>query len=91
MACPGIDYTLTEAIWAAIRVTEFVVMPKIGLADAVRGTEGRLTRAEAAQYLGMAQSTLADWHRRGIGPESVKVGGRRFYRLSALQAFISKQ
>lgn len=64
-------------------------MPKIGLSDAVQGTEGRLTRAEAAQYLGMAQSTLADWHRRGIGPESVKVGGRRFYRLSALQAFIN--
>lgn len=66
-------------------------MPKIGLSDAVQGTEGRLTRAEAAQYLGMAQSTLADWHRRGIGPESVKVGGRRFYRLSALKAFINGQ
>lgn len=64
-------------------------MPKIGLMDAARGVEGRLTRAEAAQYLGMTQSTLADWHRRGIGPESVKVGGRRFYRLSALQAFIN--
>lgn len=87
----GIDYMLIGAIWAAIRVMEFVAMPKIGLADAVRGTEGRLTRAEAAQYLGMAQSTLADWHRRGIGPESVKVGGRRFYRLSALQAFIGKR
>lgn len=65
-------------------------MPKIGLAEAVQGTEGRLTRAEAAQYLGMAQSTLADWHRRGIGPASVKVGGRRFYRLSALVEFIGK-
>lgn len=66
-------------------------MPKIGLMDAARGVEGRLTRAEAAQYLGMAQSTLADWHRRGIGPASVKVGGRRFYRLSALQAFIRQR
>lgn len=64
-------------------------MPKIGLMDAARGAEGRLTRAEAAQYLGMAESTLADWHRRGIGPESVKVGGRRFYRLSSLKQFIN--
>lgn len=65
-------------------------MPKIGLVDAAKGVEGRLTRAEAAQYLGMSQSTLADWHRRGIGPDSVKVGGRRFYRLSSLNKFINR-
>lgn len=36
-------------------------MPKIGLSDAVQGTEGRLTRAEAAQYLG---SGLVDYSQK---------------------------
>lgn len=63
-------------------------MPKIALNEARNGGSGRLTRQEAAAYLGLAASTLADWHRKGIGPASVKVGGRRFYRVSALDAFI---
>lgn len=63
---------------------------KIDLEAASRGARGRLTRQEAAHYLGLAVSTLADWHRKGIGPESVKVGGRRFYRVDTLNAFIKK-
>lgn len=63
---------------------------KIDLKAAAEGAVGRLTRQEAATYLGLAVSTLADWHRKGLGPESVKVGGRRFYRVAALNAFIAK-
>ena len=63
---------------------------KIDLKAAAEGAVGRLTRKEAAIYLGLAVSTLADWHRKGLGPESVKVGGRRFYRVTALNMFISK-
>lgn len=62
---------------------------KIDLKAAAEGAVGRLTRQEAATYLGLAVSTLADWHRKGLGPESVKVGGRRFYRVAALNAFIN--
>jgi hypothetical protein len=62
---------------------------KIDLKAAAEGARGRLTRQDAALYLGLAVSTLADWHRKGLGPESVKVGGRRFYRVTALNAFIS--
>lgn len=49
--------------------------------------DGRLTRREAAKYLGRKVSTLADWHRVGKGPRSRLVGGRRFYDLADLQSF----
>jgi DNA-binding transcriptional MerR regulator len=63
-------------------------MPRIALDEARGGMQGRLTRADAASYLGVSASTMADWHRKGIGPASVKVGGRRFYRVDALRAYI---
>lgn len=65
-------------------------LPKITLGEAAEGRDGRLTRAEAAAYLGVSSSTLADWHRRGLGPASVKIGGKRFYRVGALTKFIGK-
>lgn len=64
-------------------------MPKITLGEASSGEDGRLSRADAAAYLGVAPSTMADWHRRGLGPSSIKVGGLRFYRISALRSFIN--
>lgn len=63
---------------------------KIDLKAAAEGARGRLTRKEAASYLGLAVSTLADWHRKGLGPASVKVGGRRFYRVDALNTYINE-
>lgn len=50
--------------------------------------DGRLTREDAAAYLGMKPKTLAMWFIEGKGPPSVKVGGRRFYYKDALDAFI---
>jgi hypothetical protein len=50
-------------------------MPKITLDAASGGAHGRLTRPEAASYLGVAASTMAD--------------GRRFSRVEALIAFIA--
>ena len=49
--------------------------------------DGRVTRAEAARFLGFKPKTLAEWHRLGIGPDSFLVGGRRFYRLSELEQY----
>lgn len=46
--------------------------------------DGRVTRADAARFLGFKPKTLAEWHRLGIGPRSLLVGGRRFYRLTEL-------
>ncbi|MCZ4342466.1 helix-turn-helix domain-containing protein [Sphingomonadaceae bacterium G21617-S1] len=48
---------------------------------------GRLSRKDAAQFLGYSAATLKAWQRRGYGPVSTKVGSRRFYDLSELRAF----
>ena len=50
--------------------------------------DGRMTRRDAARYLGNAEKTLAMWELQGKGPRSVKVGGRRFYYKNDLDAFI---
>ncbi len=50
--------------------------------------DGRLTRKDAAKYLGRAEKTLAMWEMERKGPLSVLVGGRRFYFKDALDAFI---
>jgi hypothetical protein len=50
--------------------------------------DGRMTRRDAARYLGVAPKTLAMWALEGKGPDSLLVGGRRFYFKSILDAFI---
>ncbi len=50
--------------------------------------DGRMTRKDAAKYLGRAEKTLAMWEMEAKGPRSVLVGGRRFYFKNVLDAFI---
>ena len=50
--------------------------------------DGRMTREDAARYLGHQPKTLAMWALSGKGPRLVKVGGRIFYFRSSLDAFI---
>ena len=50
--------------------------------------DGRLSRKDAALYLGRAEKTLAMWGMEGKGPASVLVGGRRFYFKDVLDAFV---
>ena len=50
--------------------------------------DGRLTRKDAARYLGHSEKTLAMWASRGEGPKSVRVGGRIFYFKVDLDQFI---
>jgi hypothetical protein len=50
--------------------------------------DGRMTRENAARYLGNQPKTLAMWRLQGKGPRSVKVGGRIFYYRADLDAFI---
>ena len=66
--------TITEPVIEQVRVR---VLP-----------DGRLTRKDAAKYLGRAEKTLAMWEMERKGPPSVLVGGRRFYFKDALDAFI---
>lgn len=50
--------------------------------------DGRLSRSDAAKYLGRAKKTLEMWALQGQGPRSVLVGGRRFYFKDSLDRFI---
>ena len=50
--------------------------------------DGRMTRRDAAAYLGVTEKTMAMWALQGKGPRSVKVGGRRFYFKAVLDAYI---
>ena len=50
--------------------------------------DGRLSREDAARYLGHKSKTLAMWSLSGKGPRSVKVGGRVFYFRADLDAFV---
>lgn len=50
--------------------------------------DGRLSRRDAARYLGLHPGTLSNLQMRGKGPRAVKVGGRVFYYRSDLDDFI---
>jgi helix-turn-helix protein len=51
--------------------------------------DGRMSREDAARYLGHKPKTLAMWKLSGKGPQWVKVGGRIFYFRSDLDSFIN--
>ena len=51
--------------------------------------DGRVTRPDAAKFLGYRAKTLAEWQRLGVGPKSFKVGGRRFYLINELKDIAS--
>ena len=51
--------------------------------------DGRMTRSDAAKYLGVAVKTVAMWDLEDptkLG--GIKVGGRRFYYQQTLDSFI---
>lgn len=50
--------------------------------------DGRVSRADAAAYLGLAPKTLAQMHVQGRGPRMKKVAGRAFYYIRDLEAFV---
>ena len=44
---------------------------------------------EASEYLRIAKQTLARWRCYGLGPCFVRIGGRIFYDMADLDAFIA--
>ena len=52
--------------------------------------DGRMTRRDAAAYLGLSEKTLAAWKAEGKGPSSVRAPGTRkiFYYRQTLDDFI---
>jgi len=57
------------------------------------GLEQRGYRSEvdAADYMGLAPSTMRAWRVRGRGPRYYKIGGRVFYKQDDLDAWIEAQ
>jgi hypothetical protein len=51
--------------------------------------DGRMTRKDAATYIGVAEKTLAMWAVNGKGPGSILVGSRRFYFKDILDNYIN--
>ena len=51
--------------------------------------DGRMTRRDAARYLGYSEKTLAMWAVDGKGPKFKTVGGRVFYFQRDLDAFVA--
>lgn len=49
--------------------------------------DGRISRQDAAIFLGFSPRTLAEYSRLGKGPKPRRVGGRIFYFLRDLEAF----
>ena len=50
--------------------------------------DGRMSRLDAARYLGRAAKTLAQWALEGRGPRFVKINNRVFYYQSVLDDYI---
>ncbi len=70
--------TLAETEGPAIEQVRVRILP-----------DGRMTRKEAAKYLGVAVKTLAMWELEAKGPKSIRVGGRRFYFKNVCDAYIA--
>lgn len=50
---------------------------------------GRVTRPDAALYLGKSPATLYHWARAGVGPPFQMVGRRAEYDFAALKQFVA--
>jgi predicted site-specific integrase-resolvase len=50
-----------------------------------------MSRAEAADALGVSVSILAEWHRRGQGPHAIAVGGTLRYRPNEIADWLRDQ
>ena len=50
--------------------------------------DGRMTRDDAATYLGLKAKTLSMWQLQGKGPRAHRVGGRVFYFKDDIDAFV---
>jgi len=50
-----------------------------------------LTKAQAADFLGVSVPTLDRWNRLGMGPVRTKIGKRVLFQLDALNAWVIAQ
>ena len=53
--------------------------------------DGRMTRADAAHYLGVEPKTMANWACQGKGPRAHRLMGRNFYYKADLDALLQDE
>lgn len=51
--------------------------------------DGRVSRRDAATFLGHSEKTLANWALKNYGPIGTRVGGKIFYKYDDLKVFAS--
>jgi excisionase family DNA binding protein len=51
----------------------------------------KLTREQAAEYLGVSRATLETWASLGKGPRFFKPGGKVYYLVRELEAYIESR
>lgn len=49
--------------------------------------DGRVSRRDAAAFIGRDPKTLANWATEGKGPRGIRCGGRIYYAFEDLQRF----
>ena len=53
--------------------------------------DGRMSRRDAARYIGVSTKTMAMWKLEGKGPPSILIGMRRFYWRDKIDFWIQEQ
>ncbi|QDT57310.1 Helix-turn-helix domain protein [Caulifigura coniformis] len=54
-------------------------------------SDPKLSSAQAAEYLGVAEATLAPWRCRGFGPKFLKLGRKVAYRKADLDRWLESR
>ena len=78
--------TATAGLSAADKLRESINQVRVRVLP-----DGRMTRADAARYLGVEPKTLANWAYQGKGPQAYRLMGRNFYYQADLDAFLRAQ
>ena len=81
----------SNAVSAQPQVETASDQPQVEMVKVRVTPDGRLTRKDAAKYLGLQPKTLAMWAIQGRGPPFLKIGNRAFYYRDALDRVIAGQ
>ena len=77
-------------MWDVI-ISEMDVLIRNAIRDELASkleTSDKMTKAEAAEYLGLKPSTLSKWITDGKGPKYLKAGSRVYYRKEWLDEYL---
>jgi Helix-turn-helix domain len=75
----------------AVTVSPALLCPQCRALHAPVDPPDRMPTADAARYVGLAESTLRYYRHAGIGPVSYRVVGNVFYDRADLDAWLAEQ